>query len=56
MIEIALFTIAVVKKVGCFPGGPVVENTPANAGDTGLIPGPGRYHLPGATKPVCHSY
>ena len=28
-----------------FPGGPVVENSPANAGDTDLIPGPGRLHL-----------
>ena len=25
-----------------FPGGPVLKNTPANAGDTGLIPGPMR--------------
>ena len=25
-----------------FPGGSVVENLPANAGDEGLIPGPGR--------------
>ena len=45
MIEIALFTIAVVKKVGCFPGGPVVENTPANAGVTGLISGLGISHV-----------
>ena len=29
-----------------FPGGPVVKNPLANAGDTGLIPGPGRSHLP----------
>ena len=28
-----------------FPGGPVVENLLANAGDTGLIPGPGRSHM-----------
>ena len=27
-----------------FPGGPVVKNPPANAGDTGLIPGLGRSH------------
>ena len=27
------------------PGGPVVKNLPANAGDTGLIPGWGRSHL-----------
>ena len=29
-----------------FPGGPVVENLPANAGDTVSIPGPGRFHMP----------
>ena len=29
-----------------FPGGAVVENPPANAGDTGLIPGLGRSHMP----------
>ena len=28
-----------------FPAGPVVKNTPANAGDTGRIPGPGRLHM-----------
>ena len=27
------------------PGGPVVKNLPANAGDTGLIPGLGRSHI-----------
>ena len=27
----------------CFPGGAVVKNLPANAGDMGLIPGSGRY-------------
>ena len=26
-----------------FPGDPVIKNPPANAGDTGLIPGLGRY-------------
>ena len=25
-----------------FPDGPVVKNSPANAGDTGSIPGPGK--------------
>ena len=25
-----------------FPGGSVVKNPPANAGDTGSVPGPGR--------------
>ena len=29
-----------------FPGGAVVENLPANAGDTGSSPGLGRYHMP----------
>ena len=29
-----------------FPGGAVVKNPPANAGDTGLLPGPGRSHMP----------
>ena len=29
-----------------FPGGTVVKNPPANAGDTGSSPGPGRYHMP----------
>ena len=29
-----------------FPGGAVVENLPANAGDTGLRPGLGRSHMP----------
>ena len=29
-----------------FPGGAVVENLPANAGDTGSSPGLGRSHMP----------
>ena len=29
-----------------FPGGAVVKNRPAKAGDTGLSPGPGRSHMP----------
>ena len=28
-----------------FPGGPVVKNLPANAGDMGSIPGPKRFHM-----------
>ena len=31
---------------GGFPGGPVVKNLPANAGDMGSSPGPERYHMP----------
>ena len=35
------------KRVGeGFPGGAVVENLPANAGDTGSSPGLGRSHMP----------
>ena len=29
-----------------FPGGTVVKNPPANAGDMGSSPGPGRSHMP----------
>ena len=28
-----------------FPGGSLVENLPANAGDMGSIPAPGRFHI-----------
>ena len=36
------------KKAGYrdFPGGAVVKNPPANAGDMGSSPGPGRSHIP----------
>ena len=54
-----------------FPGGAVVKNPPANAGDTGSSPGPGRSHMPRTneahvpqllsprattTEPVSHNY
>ena len=29
-----------------FPGGSLVKNSPANAGDMGLVPDPGRSHMP----------
>ena len=32
-------------KAQDFPGGPVVKNPPASAGDMGSIPGPGRSHM-----------
>ena len=32
---------AVFKRKWGFLGGPAVKNSPYNAGDTGLIPGPG---------------
>ena len=34
------------QKLRGFPGGPVVKNPPANAGDTGSSPGPGRSYMP----------
>ena len=34
------------KRSRGFPGGAVVENLPANAGDTGSNPGLGRSHMP----------
>ena len=50
------FTVTTLKKKGKtnfnnifywdFPGGTVVKNLPANAGDTGSSPGPGRSHMP----------
>ena len=33
------------KVTSGFPGGAVVKNPPANAGDTGLSPGPRRSHM-----------
>ena len=38
------------------PGDAVDKNLPASAGDTSLIPGPGRSHIPQAAKPVPHSF
>ena len=35
---------------GDFLSGPVDKNPPANAGDTGSIPGPGRFHMPWSNK------
>ena len=40
------FKTAVIKILQDFPGGAVVKNPPANAGDMGSIPGPGRSHMP----------
>ena len=34
------------KKISDFPGDPLVRNPPANAGDMGLIPGPGGSYMP----------
>ena len=34
------------EEPGDFPGGTMIKNLPANAGDTGLSPGLGRSHMP----------
>ena len=34
------------KRIQGFSGGAVVKNPPANAGDMGLSPVPGRSHMP----------
>ena len=39
-----------IKKLSGFPGGAVVENLPANAGDTGPSPGLGRSHMPRSSQ------
>ena len=39
-----------------FPGGPVVKNKPASAGDMGSIPGPEDPTCHRATKPACSNY
>ena len=49
LISPSLFTsLSINYKTGTrdFPGGAVVKNLPANAGDTGSGPGPGRSHMP----------
>ena len=39
-----------------FPGGSVVKNPPANAGDADLIPGLGRFPGEGNGNPLQYSY
>ena len=39
-----------------FPGGTVDKNPPANAGDTGSIPGPERFHMPWSNSAHKHKY
>ena len=34
-------------------GGPGLKNSPADAGDTGSIPGPGRPHTPRSNLSLC---
>ena len=39
-----------IRQTWDFPGGAVVKNPPANAGDMGSSPGPGRPHMPWSNK------
>ena len=41
-----LLSLHIVGVLGDFPGGAVVTNLPASAGDMGSSPGPGRSHMP----------
>ena len=44
--EIFSITLEIKYSSWDFPGGAVVKNLPANAGDTGSSPGPGGSHMP----------
>ena len=46
LLIFSLVVLSINKSGGGFPGGAVVESLPANAGDTGSSPGPGRSHMP----------
>ena len=50
--ETLCLTQKIVSSWG-FPGGSVIKNLPANAGDMGLIPGLEVFHMPWTTKSVC---
>ena len=39
-------TLGIKASTKDLPGGSVVKNPPANAGDTSSIPSPGRSHMP----------
>ena len=45
-VDHTLRTTALKKQFGGFPGGAVVKNPPANAGDSGSSPGLKRSHMP----------
>ena len=45
MLDIVDVRSHLVKNLRDFPEGTVIGNLPANAGDTGSIPGLGRFHM-----------
>ena len=46
IIKLNLTKLTLKHRFEDFLGGAVVKNPPANAGDTGSNPGPGRSHMP----------
>ena len=48
--------ISSLKKERNIPGGPMVKNLPANAGDMGSVLVQEDPTCCGATKPMCHNY
>ena len=46
MQYVSYYTAVEKNKAEGFPGGALVKNLPANAGDTGSSPGLGRSHMP----------
>ena len=52
LTEINSKNVKVVERAWGFPGGSVVKNLPANAGDKGLIPGFGISPREGNGKPL----
>ena len=46
VISDLLLSSVKIYNSGDFPGGAVVKNSPATAGDMGSSPGPGRSHMP----------
>ena len=55
MHSLVFYIFCVVSHLMDFPGGSVVENTPANAGDGGSIPGLGRSPGEGNNNPPQYS-
>ena len=50
-----LMVLISISLIMGFPGDSVVKNPPANAGDTGMIPGPGRSPKEGNSNPLKYS-
>ena len=53
--ETLLVSASLKNQLWGFPGGSVVKNPPANAGDVGLVPAQGRCTSRAATRPLHHS-